>query len=1045
MQLYRFNNRTWFAVAVGIVVVAALLFSFGMIFNWLPKGGQLDVLWELLRFTLGALVLLAWGMLNVTPPRPGGFVIAFAEFGEEREADGAAQGLLRPARTRLRAIMRREMQAGFDEDEPAAVGNSRFLNELRQIRHTQPSANLPAGRGVRALPAGRVGSNSSASPATTTALALADRQNKTATAGADGGNPAFGQGRTNSGGGRVLGRSTGEPFLSEFDDNTRPAPKVKFQPPEQFFAWEEAVGAHALTDYLQETLKTELNDTDLGSAVSLYPLAVFVKSRESALREAEVPRAHAVVWGWNAFHKRRDFVAVFELKEPLENKRPAPGQMQILGLKSFDLGTQTARQSSIFSAFVAGLGAYGYAGETHNKDEHHFYQKARSEFSLALTASYMYSDRDHYQDAIDRAIIYFFLGNTLYYLGDLDNSANAFREALAIDPEMIEARHNMGVVLFMQRKFDFALKSLIKVIQLRPNLAIARLNLGVAYLARGQYPAARRELQNAIKLDSKYAAAYRIIGVSYREEKDFDRALQFLQEALRVSPQARYAEARVDLALVYAEQSENQEISDDEANALYRAATRELSTAIVENPALPEAHYHLARLLYEGGQEDEAGLALLEAVRIRPGYSDAHELLAEIYEKRGRIDLRDKHLELMMKARQASSATTVEEHIRRGIGARLTKNYELAREELEKALRMEPRNAKALYELGMVYQELDDQDKALLTFQMVLKLPQPPVDTYNRISIIKFQQEDRQGAVDLLREAVAQDPTNPNLHYFLGNAYRKQKTDGKAIDSYIKAIQLDPNMADPHFNLGMIYLARKQTNDAILQFREVVRIRKEDHMTWLLLGRAYRQNNQTEAAVEAIEEAISLKSDFLEARRLLGEIYLRQAEPERAIEQLLMVQTHNPNDLGARELMGKAYAQAGQLERAIEVFQDIILVAPDSATAHYNLGVSYVSQRRYRESVNEFAAVTQIKPDDADAYFNMGVAIHEILNGPEQAYIEAAQVDIYFKQEVDSFNRAIRLRPTNPEPFRYLGQLYTRINNLAEAKRYFDQYQRLKK
>lgn len=1034
MQLYRYNNRKWFGIAVGLLIVITLLFSFALIFRWLPTNGNLNILWEILRLVLAGLVLTTWVILNRTPPRPTGFVIAFADLGVEREEGGADYGLIRAARANLGAIPLRQLQAEFDEDEPATYGTSKFLNELRRLRQTTPQGVLPAGKDTRALPPGPNGTTP------VSALALAEKSRRSAAGGgADGANAAGSERPALARRGR-----DGEAFLNEFDEEEkRPASKPKLLPPDSFFAWEGAIGAKSLSEYLQANIKAEIKDNELQDTVTLWSLDVFAKNRVAALREAEIPQASAVIWGWNVYRKRRDFVPVFEFSEVLENSRPARGQMQILGLRSFDLGVQTARHSTIFAAFVAGLGAYGYAGR--GKDEHLHYQKARAEFSLALIASYMYKNRQRNEYSIERAIISFFLGNTFYYLNDLDNAVNAYREALAIDAEMIEARHNMGVVLFSQRQYDFALKSLIKVVQLRPTMAVARLNLGVAYLAKQQYGPARRELNNAIKLDVRYAAAYRIIGVSYREEKDFEKAVEYLEEALRVSSGGKYAEARVDLALVYSEEARSEDIGEGEAEALYQDATAQLHQAILDNPNLPEAHYHLARLFHADGQEDEAGLALLEAVRLRPTYSEAHEILADIYEKRGRFDLRDKHLELMMKARQASSATTAEEHIRQGIGARLTKNYELAREELEKALRMEPRNTKALFELGIVYEELNEQDKALSTFQTVLRLPAPPVEVYNHISTIKFQQDDRQGAVDLLRQAVGQDPANPKLHYYLGNAYRKQKTDGKSIESYIKAIQLDPEMAEPHFNLGMIYLTRKQINDAILQFREVVRIRPEDYETYLFLGRAYRQSNQMDEAVKSIEEAIALKSDFLEARLLLGEIYLRQAEPERAIEQLMIVQTYNPNDLRARELMGKAYAQAGQLERAIETFQDIIAVAPDSVSAHYNLGVCYVSQRRYRDAIVEFAAVVQNKPDDADGHFNMGVAIHELLNGPEQNTLEASQLDNYFHQEVEAFRRAIGLRPTNPEPYRYLGQLYTRINDMPTAMKYLNEYNRLKK
>lgn len=1036
MQLYRYNNRKWFGVAVGILVVVSLLYAFALIFNWLPRGGSLAIIWELLRFTFGGLLILSWVILNTAAPRPPGFVIAFAELGEEREPEGASFGAIKTARRPLPIpiIGSRVVQPDYEEDEPASVGTSRFLTQLRKTHGAAAIANLPAGRGFMGLLP-----SAQKSPAALTALALAERSGKMA---------ADGSAETGVASPRNLRRRTDDTVINDFGEEEKRPPIKKAVPPDTFFAWEAAIGARSLTEYLQMDINLELQDGGLKDTVTIYPL-VFSKTRELALRESEVPQADMVIWGWNVYRKRRDYIPVFELKEPLENTRPARDGMQILGLKSFDLGVQTARHSSIFSAFVAGLGAYGYAGEVPKsegpKAEQLYYQKAKSEFNLALTCTYMYGERMSKRNNIDRAIIYFFLGNTLYYLGELDAAANSYREAVAIDPEMIEARHNMGVMLFLQNKLDFARKTLIKVIQLRPNLAIARLNVAVVFLAKKEFTAARRELQNVLKLDPENAAAYRIMGVSFREEGEYQKAVQCFKQAIEASPQDKYAEAHLDLGLVYFEVARGEDIEEEQAYKLYDQATAEFQQAIAENPNLAEAHYQLAKMLHYGGQEDEAGVSLLEAVAIRPNFSEAHELLADIYEKRGRIDLRDHHLEQMMRARAASSATTPDEYIKRGIGARLNKDYVLAREEFEKALSLDPRNAKALYELGIVYQEVNEADRALNAFQTVLKLPAPPDEAYNRVSGILFTRGNQQEAVDFLRQAVSQNPNNARMHYFLGNVYRKQKTEGKAIESYIKSIQLEPDMAEPHFNLGMIYLNRKQINDAILQFREVVRIRPEDYETHFYLGRAYMRNNQTDPAVRSLEEAVSYKADFLEARLLLAEIFLRQAEPDQAIEQLQVVLTHNPNELRARELMGKAYAQAGKLDKAIETFEDIIRLDNNNASAHYNLGVSYVSEGRFIEAVTEFDKVIQIKPDDPDAYVNMGVAIHEILSGPLQTKLQAQQVDDFFNKEIEVFQQAIRLRPSNPAPYLYLGQMYSRINNIEMAMKYLNEHQRLKK
>jgi hypothetical protein len=93
MQLYSYIYRK---IAVGLLILTALLFSFVLVFNWRPGGGNLALLWEFLRFVLAALVLVSWAILNLTPPRPTGFMLTFAELRFEAARIAAYNGPIKP-------------------------------------------------------------------------------------------------------------------------------------------------------------------------------------------------------------------------------------------------------------------------------------------------------------------------------------------------------------------------------------------------------------------------------------------------------------------------------------------------------------------------------------------------------------------------------------------------------------------------------------------------------------------------------------------------------------------------------------------------------------------------------------------------------------------------------------------------------------------------------------------------------------------------------------------------------------------------------------
>lgn len=73
---------------------------------------------------------------------------------------------------------------------------------------------------------------------------------------------------------------------------------------------------------------------------------------------------------------------------------------------------------------------------------------------------------------------------------------------------------------------------------------------------------------------------------------------------------------------------------------------------------------------------------------------------------------------------------------------------------------------------------------------------------------IKLEKMDKFG--DLMKEAVALDPTNPTLFFNLGVVNANEGNSEEAIKYYNKAIELDPNYGDAYMNLAVTMLSEEQ-------------------------------------------------------------------------------------------------------------------------------------------------------------------------------------------------------------------------------------------
>ncbi len=111
---------------------------------------------------------------------------------------------------------------------------------------------------------------------------------------------------------------------------------------------------------------------------------------------------------------------------------------------------------------------------------------------------------------------------------------------------------------------------------------------------------------------------------------------------------------------------------------------------------------------------------------------------------------------------------------------------------LQQQVQTDPKNEKALTELGALYFQVQQFAQA--------------ADVYNRV-------------VDL-------DPKNVDVHIDLGRAYFYQGMSSTAIKEFRKAVELDPKKVDAHYNLALAlsHSAPPDVDAAVASWKEVIKL-----------------------------------------------------------------------------------------------------------------------------------------------------------------------------------------------------------------------------
>ena len=130
------------------------------------------------------------------------------------------------------------------------------------------------------------------------------------------------------------------------------------------------------------------------------------------------------------------------------------------------------------------------------------------------------------------AILFNIQGVLLKDLGQLDLSIKAYRKALAIKPDYVEAHSNMGVTLQVQGKWKEAIKALLKALAINPDYADAHYNIGNAFKDQGQLEEAREAYKKVLAINPVYAEAHNNTGNVLKDQGKLKEAIVSFEKAL---------------------------------------------------------------------------------------------------------------------------------------------------------------------------------------------------------------------------------------------------------------------------------------------------------------------------------------------------------------------------------------------------------------------------------------------------------------------------------------------------------------------------------
>jgi tetratricopeptide (TPR) repeat protein len=340
-----------------------------------------------------------------------------------------------------------------------------------------------------------------------------------------------------------------------------------------------------------------------------------------------------------------------------------------------------------------------------------------------------------------------------------DLAAPEFKAIVALDPNNVDARGNLGVILFFQGAYGDAIPELRGALKLKPTLWKIQALLGIAEKRAGDIDAGRHDLEQAFpKVQEekiRIEAGMELVEI-YSGTGDLDKAAAMVSILRKLDPTN---EAVLYIAYrVY---------SDLVAESL-------LSLSVVD-PNSAHMHQAMAHELAKRGNTAEAIENYRAALKIDPQLPGLHFELADML----------------------STLST-------------TEGRQEAEKEYKAALEVNPSDEQAECRLGDMALQKDDLKEAAQRYNHALQLkPDDPEANIGLAKVFMTMDQPRK-AEPLLLHALQVDPTSVLAHFRLSTVYRQTGRTAEAkheLEEFQKYKQMKENLRaiyrDLHEESGM--------------------------------------------------------------------------------------------------------------------------------------------------------------------------------------------------------------------------------------------------
>lgn len=256
---------------------------------------------------------------------------------------------------------------------------------------------------------------------------------------------------------------------------------------------------------------------------------------------------------------------------------------------------------------------------------------------------------------------------------------------------------------------------------------------------------------------------------------------------------------------------------------------------------------------------------------------------------------------------------------------------EMALEDMNEAIRLDPACAWAHANRGIVHRWMNRDNEALRDLDRAIELDPDNAETISRRGVTYGMMGQYENALRDLDKAIELEPNNPGVFSRRGTTYGRMGLLENALKDISHAVELDPTAPWIVHNLGFVYHLLGRYEDALVAYDQVIAAEPDAFSAIWHRGNVHLKLTHFHAALEDFNRAVELKQDNGSCFGDRALAYFALNQPEQAKDDLsraihLLQRSYDENSEEHRNIFKLAfyYLIANNIEQSKQFYRDAL-------------------------------------------------------------------------------------------------------------------------